>query len=339
MNFPAVSLIDNFPNDPNLMTNLTDMIGQFAVRLVVALVILAVTVWLAGLAKRVVKRAFARIHPKGDTDVTLANFISSLARYAVLVMGLIAVLAQLGVQTTSILAVLGAASIAIGLALQGTLGNVAAGVMLLILRPYRVGDYCELAGRNGTVLALDLFVTTLDDIHGLRLTIPNGQIFGAVIVNYTVSGKRRIDLDFGVDYEDDLDKALEVLLACAAADERILKTPEPWCKVTALADSSVTCTLRFWVKSKDFLAAGPDMVKTAKAALEAAGVTFPYPQQVEMSRAQARGLTPVESPAVVVAPATPAGPVAKAPAKAPRKTVSRRRKQDHTPPDHGDDSE
>lgn len=280
-----------------MLASLTEVAGRFAVDLLIAALILVVTFWVSRLVARAIKRGFARIHPQGDTDTTLANFVSSLVRYGVVIVGLIAVFQQLGVQTTSILAVLGAASLAIGLALQGTLSNVASGVMLLVLRPYRVGDYVELAGRTGTVLSLDLFITVLEDTHGLRVTIPNGKIFGDIMVNYTVSGRRRIDLTFGVDYEDDLDRGLEILLAEAAAEQRVLKTPAPWAKVTSLADSSVILTLRIWVKSADFVPTGPDMILRCKAALEAGGLSFPFPQQVDMSRAQARGLAPLTDPA------------------------------------------
>jgi small conductance mechanosensitive channel len=329
------SLIDAFPDDPELMNRLVGMAGRFAVDLVVALIILAATFWLARILSNLVKRALNRLSPLGETDLTLTNFIGSVVRYGILIVGLIAVLAQLGVQTTSILAVLGAASLAIGLAMQGTLGNVAAGVMLLLLRPYRVGDFVELAGRNGNVVALDLFITTLDAVDGLRLTIPNGQIISDVMVNYTVSGKRRIQLDFGVDYEDDLDKALQVLLDTAAADERILRDPEPWVKVTSLADSSVICSIRFWVESEDFVAAGPDMVKKCKHAIEAAGLSFPYPQQVEMSRAQARGLAPLgEAAPDVDAPGAPAGT---GPAKPKRTRASRTDRASKQQPPIGND--
>ena len=161
--------------------------------------------------------------------------------------------------------------------------------MLLMLRPYRVGDLVELAGRTGTVVALDLFVTMLDAADGLRLTVPNSKIFGEVIVNYTTTGKRRIELKFGLDYADDLDRALEVVRNCAQAEERVLPTPDPWAKVTALESSAVTCTLVCWVASRDYLNTGPDLLKACKAALEGAGLHFPYPHQVGMTRDEALG--------------------------------------------------
>lgn len=271
--------------DEDIVSNFTDKAGEFAVDLLVALVILVVTAWLSGLLSRLTRRALGRLTPLAGSDSTLANFASSIVRYGVLIVGLIAAFAQLGVQTASILAVLGAASLAVGLALQGTLSNVAAGVMLLLLRPYRVGDFVELAGKSGTILTLDLFVTVLNASNGLRLTIPNGKIFGDIIINYTTTGRRRLELEFGVDYEDDLDKGLAVLLACARNDQRVLGDPAPWARVTELRDSSVICKLDCWVSASDYVNTGPDLIKTCKEALEAAGLRFPYPHQVAVERA------------------------------------------------------
>ncbi len=279
----------NLVNDAKVTENLGDLAGRFAIRLLISVVIFVIAIWLSRLLSRLTRRALSKILPFADSDSTFANFVSSVVRYGVLAAGVIAVFAELGMKTTSIIAVLGAASLTVGLALQGTLGNVAAGVMLLMLRPYRVGDLVELAGRTGKVLMLDLFVTVLDAADGLRLTIPNGKIFGEVIVNYTTTGKRRVELKFGLDYEDDLDCALEVILNCARADKRVLAAPEPWAKVTALQDSSVTCTLDCWVASVDYLNTGPDLLKACKEALEAAGLHFPYPHQVAVSRDQAMG--------------------------------------------------
>ncbi|MEI7931731.1 MAG: mechanosensitive ion channel domain-containing protein [Alphaproteobacteria bacterium] len=282
--------------DEHLVSNFTDRAGQFAVGVLAALVILGITAWLSGLLARLTRRALGRVKPLGGSDSTLANFASSVVRYGILIIGLIAAFAQLGVQTASILAVLGAASLAVGLALQGTLNNVAAGVMLLLLRPYRVGDYVELAGKTGNVVTLDLFVTVLNASNGLRLFIPNGKIFGDTIINYTTTGRRRLELEFGVDYEDDLDKGLEVLLACARKDRRVLGDPAPWARVTELRDSSVICKLDCWVASADFVNAGPDLIKASKEALEAAGLHFAYPHQVAVSRDEFVGKPAAKAP-------------------------------------------
>ena len=271
--------------DPVMIREVLGAAGAFTVRLLVAAVILAVTFWaakkLADLAKRQVGRLTHHNHP---ADATLSDFVSGLVRYVVIAIGAVAVLQQLGVQATSVIAVLGAASLAIGLALQGALGNVAAGVMLLLLRPYRVGDRVDLNGRQGKVVALDLFNTTLVDYDGLTLYFPNGNVFGELIVNVDKLGRRRIDLTFGVDYDDDLDLALSVLLACASADERVLSDPSPWARVTGLGDSAVNVTLRCWTTPDDWQNAKVDLIKVIKERFNAKGLRFPYPHQVWVAR-------------------------------------------------------
>jgi len=271
-------------NDPATWRNFLDAAGSFAVNLAVAALILALTVWLSNWAAKGVGRGIGRLHKKRGADRTLQGFASSLARYVVIIIGLIAVLQQLGVRTTSIIAVLGAASLAIGLALQGTLANVAAGVMILLFRPYRVGDDVEIAGKRGVVRALDLFATELSDPDNLRVVVPNGKAFGDVITNFSRPAKRRMELHFGIDYEDDVDLALKLLIRCAKADERILPDPEPWAKLTALEDNTVRVTLRAWAMPAVYWNTRYDMLKRVKEAFEGAGLHFPYPHQVGLSR-------------------------------------------------------
>uniref|UniRef100_UPI0030F3B036 mechanosensitive ion channel family protein n=1 Tax=Phenylobacterium sp. TaxID=1871053 RepID=UPI0030F3B036 len=211
-------------------------------------------------------------------------FVSALVKYLVVAIGLIAVLQQLGVQTTSVIAVLGAASLAIGLALQGTLGNVAAGVMILLQRPYRAGDRVELNGRQGVVVSMDLFNTKLLDYDGLTVYLPNGKVFGDMIVNVSQAGERRIDLTFGVDYEDDLDVALSLLLDIAKQDSRVMSHPAPWSRVTEIGDSAINVTLRCWSSPDDWADLKFDLVKQVKETFEAKGLSFPYPHQVHVER-------------------------------------------------------
>ncbi|MBU1378318.1 MAG: mechanosensitive ion channel family protein [Alphaproteobacteria bacterium] len=271
--------------DPVMLRSLAATLGAFSMRLFVALLILAVTLWLARRLGGVAQRALTRLpHNQQPADGTLATFVSTLVKYIVVAVGLVAVLQQLGVQATSVLAVLGAASLAIGLALQGTLGNVAAGVMILLLRPYRAGDKVELAGRQGKVVGMDLFNTKLLDYDGLTLFMPNGKVFGDLIVNISQSGKRRIELVFGVDYDDDLDVALATLLEVAGDEPRVLATPAPWAKVTATGDSAVNVTLRCWSKTDDWMDTKFDLTKRIKETLEARGLSFPYPHQVTIER-------------------------------------------------------
>ncbi len=266
-----------------------DAAGQLAVNLVVAGIILAVTLWAARWAAQLMRRALDRLQRPGAHDPTMQSFMASLTRWAVIVLGLMAVLEQLGVRTTSILAVVGAASLAIGLALQGALGNVAAGVMLLVLRPYRVGDFVEVDGRSGTVKRLDLFMTELTDADNLDIYIPNGKVFGNVIVNYSTAPNRRMELRFSIDYDHDQSAAQALLVECAKADPRILKTPAPWAKTTALGESALTITLRCWAKLDVYWEARFDLIQRASEALQAAGFPHPYPHQVVLTKPQLQG--------------------------------------------------
>ncbi|MFC3071031.1 mechanosensitive ion channel family protein [Phenylobacterium soli] len=246
--------------------------------------ILVVTLWVARWASRLAREALARLHGRSAPDAVLAGFLASLVRYTVVVIGGIAVLQQIGVQTTSVLAVLGAASLAIGLALQGGLSNVAAGVMILLLRPYRIGDRVKIADVVGRVHGLDLFVTRLHDLQNSVVFIPNSKALGEVVVNYSMLEVRRIDMDFGIDYDDDEDLALALLIEIAKADPRIVADPPPWAKVTALKDSSVTVTLRAWTSPAGYRDTQFDLIKAVKQRFQAAGLSFPYPHQVAVTQ-------------------------------------------------------
>lgn len=274
--------------DPVMLRNLAATLGSFSVRLLVAGLILAVTIWLANRVAGVARAAVERVNRHHPTDRTLGEFVSAMVKYGVIVIGLIAVLQQLGVQATSVIAVLGAASLAVGLALQGTLSNVAAGVMLLLQRPYKIGDKVELNGRQGVVAGIDLFNTRLLDYDGLTLFLPNGKVFGDMIVNISRAGRRRIELVFGIDYEDDVDLALATLLEVAGADSRVMSSPKPWSRVTALADSSVSVTLRCWADPDVWMNTRFDLIKAVKQAFDAKGLSFPYPHQVSLLLNEAR---------------------------------------------------
>ena len=257
--------------------------GQLAVNLVIAALILIAAYWGSRWMAGLVRRGVRRLNSK-TSDRTLETFAASLARWIVIVMGLVAVLEQLGVRETSIIAVLGAASLAIGLALQGALGNVAAGVMLLILRLYRVGDVVEINGRAGTVKALDLFGTLLSDADNLDVFVPNAKVFGDVIINYSTPTSRRMELIFRIDYGDDLQQALEVLLDCVKADKRVQAKPAPDCKVTGLAENAVTVALHAWAPVNVYWDVRFELIKRAKLALDAAGFAVPYQHQIAVEK-------------------------------------------------------
>jgi len=273
---------------PALMwSKLIDTGGNLAVSLIVAALILVVTFWAASWAARLTSRAFGRLSIHHRPDAMLQAFAASLARYLILVVGLITALGQLGIRTTSILAVLGAASLAVGLALQGALSNVAAGVLILLFRPFRVGDRVCIAGKEGTVRALDMLTTDINDPDNVRVIVPNGKVFGDVIVNYSRHENRRVELHFGIDFKDNVDVALRTLIETAEADPRVMKLPKPWAKLTKIGDNGVTVTLRAWTSPADYWDARFDLTKAVKEAFEAAGLHFPYPYQVGLTRQEA----------------------------------------------------
>jgi small conductance mechanosensitive channel len=261
------------------LAKLSDVLGDLAVNITVSVLILLVAIWLSGWASKLMRRTIQRI-PRINHDATLADFASSFARYVVVVIGIIAVLRRLGVETTSIIAVLGAASLAVGLALQGTLSNVAAGVMVLIFRPYRVGDRVTVAGRTGRVQHFDLFNTELHDDDNLKVVVPNGKAFGDTVVNYTDIGLRRIELVFGIGYDDDIGKATKVALKCMEGDPRIASDPPPWSHLTEMGESTLRITVRCWTTPAGYEDTKCDLMRRVKEAFDAAGISFPPPTQL-----------------------------------------------------------
>jgi small conductance mechanosensitive channel len=212
-------------------------------------------------------------------DATLKPFLSSLARYAIIAITLVAVLARLGVQTTSIIAVLGAAGLAVGLALQGTLQNIAAGIMLLLLRPFKVGDYIDAGGIAGTVDEIGLFTTDMTTYDGVYRSVPNASLWNTSILNYSRLPTRRMDVPVGIAYEDDVEKAMTLLLDHLKRDSRVLSEPAPQVLVTGLGESSVDLSLRCWSERTDFWTLKFELNKNAKLWLDAAGISIPFPQR------------------------------------------------------------
>lgn len=229
--------------------------------------------WLSSWIRRVLDRST-------HIDATLKPITVSLVRYTILIITVIAVLNRFGVQTTSLIAVIGAAGLAIGLAMQGTLSNVAAGAMLLMLRPFRIGDYVEVNGQGGTVREIGLFTTVMTSPDLIYISIPNSQIFNGTIINYSREPNRRINFTVGIDYADDIDKAQAIVLGILEKDPRILKDPTPMVPVGALGASSVDLIVRCWVANADYWAVLFDLQKTIKQALDAGGITIPFPQRV-----------------------------------------------------------
>ncbi len=212
-------------------------------------------------------------------DAMLRGFFASLAKYLVLIFTGLMVLSQFGVQTASLIAVLGAAGLAIGLALQGTLSNVAAGVMILIFRPFKIGDYVEAGGKAGTVKAVTLFITEMATPDNVQIIVPNSQIWGSSVVNYSFHGTRRVDLALGIGYEDNIGMAVEAIKQTIAADERVLQEPEPMVAVSELANSSVNLVIRIWCQAADYWPLKFDMTRALKEKMDSEGISIPYPQR------------------------------------------------------------
>jgi small conductance mechanosensitive channel len=250
-----------------------------------AAAILILGLWIAGGIRGFIRKRIAA-NPK--IDPTLGGFVASIVYYLAVAFVVIAVLNRFGVQTTSLVAMLGAATLAVGLALQGTLGNVAAGVMVVLFRPYKLGDYVEVAGAAGTVKDINIFTTELATPDNVQIILPNGLCWGAAITNYSAHPDRRCDITFGISYDDDIAKAMDVILKIAEADDRFLNTPaEPWVRVVNLGDSSVDLQLRAWLKAGDYWEAKFATIKAVKEAFDAAGIEIPYPHQVEIRKTAA----------------------------------------------------
>ncbi len=259
-----------------LIENVIAIGVEYGVDIVGAIVLLVVGWTVAGWIRRVIRRTLDRVPA---LDETLKPFIANLVRYAVLIFVLIAVLNQFGVQTTSMIAVLAAAGLAIGLALQGTLANVASGVMLMFLRPFNVGEYVEAGDIAGTVVEIGLFNTEIKTSAGPGLIVPNKIIWDSPITNFSRNPTRRLDLAIGIGYDDDVDGAMALLRGLLTGDGRVLDDPEPMVVVMELGDSAVIIKLRAWTRSGDYWATVWDLNKSIKTELQAAGYSIPFPQR------------------------------------------------------------
>ena len=232
--------------------------------------------WLSSKASSIVRKQMSTLH---RVDKTLAPILASIIRYAGFILTLVVALGQFGVQTTSIIAVLGAAGLAIGLALQGTLSNVASGIMLLLLRPFSVGDWIETNSISGTVREIGLFATQIDTFDNIYITVPNSSIWSATIINNSRHQIRRMDLDIGIGYNSDLNE-VEKALITLTKDKRILSDPEPQFLVVDYADSAILVRLRLYAQYEDFFALNWDLKRRLKPLLDAHNIEIPFPQRV-----------------------------------------------------------
>ena len=258
--------------DPNIVL---PFLTQWGLKVVGAVAVLVIGRMVAGMIRAGIRKAMT----KAEVDATLIPFVASLVYYVVMAVVIIAVLSLFGIQTTSLIAVLGAAGLAVGLALQGTLSNFAAGVMLLLFRPFKVGDWVEIGGIAGSVIAVRIFSTILKTGDNIMITVPNAQVWGGTIKNYNGFDTRRIDLVMGIDYGDDIQVAMDTITRIVNADERVLADPAPLIAVANLGDSSVELVVRPWVNGADYWGLRFDLTRQLKEGLEAAGCSFPFPQQ------------------------------------------------------------
>lgn len=252
-----------------------ELITLYGLKVIAAVVILIVGRWISMGIRGVVKKVMRR----SKVDETITKFIGNLVYVALLAFVILAALSQLGIQTTSFIAVLGAAGLAIGLALQGSLANFAAGFLMIIFRPFRVGDYIEGGGTAGTVEEIQIFTTTLKTPDNKTVIIPNAKMTNDNIINWTVKGTRRVDLVMGIGYNDDIDKAKQVMNDVLAGDDRILKDPAPVVAMVELGDSSVNFVVRPWVKAADYWSVYFDITEKIKKAFDANNISIPFPQR------------------------------------------------------------
>lgn len=243
-------------------------------KIVYALAVLVIGFWFVNILKRTITKRFM----KRKSDLSLNHFLTSLVSITLKVLILITVASMLGIATTSFIAILGAAGLALGLALQGSLANFAGGVLILMFKPFKVGDYIAAQGFDGTVRKIEIFNTTLTTVDNKTIIIPNGKLSNEVVTNYSTEKLRRVDLKFGIGYGDDIKKTKKTLDSIIAKHKLILKDPEPFVRLGELADSSVNFIVRVWVKTEDYWTVNFDLKESVKIEFDKAKISIPYPQ-------------------------------------------------------------
>lgn len=259
----------------DLLVKMYGLLIVWGVRVIAALAIFIVGRWVAKVVTNFIKKMMER----SKTDKTLISFVGNLTYVALLAFVIIASLNQLGIQTASFIALLAAAGLAIGLALQGSLSNFAAGILMIIFKPFKVDDFIEGAGVSGTVEEIQIFTTQLVTLDNKTIIIPNSKIAGDNIINYNVKGTRRVDFVFGIGYGDDIDKARRIIQEIIATDNRVLKDSESQILVSELADSSVNLTVRVWTSANDYWNFFFETTEAVKKQFDAGGISIPFPQR------------------------------------------------------------
>ena len=259
----------------NAANQLMVFVTMYGLKIIGAIIILIIGRIAAGIGRKIVTKTLE----KSKTDPAVISFVGSLTYFLILTFAVLAALAKFGIQTASFVAVLGAAGFAIGFALQGSLANFAAGVLILVLRPFRIGDYIDSAGVAGTVKDIQLFTTVLATPDNIKIMVPNGKIFGDVIKNISAYDTRRVDLVIGIGYTSDIQKAYDIMMNLVKEDGRILSDPATQIAVSELADSSVNFVLRPWVKKEDYWNVKFDLTRKIKETFDENGIEIPFPQQ------------------------------------------------------------
>jgi small conductance mechanosensitive channel len=249
--------------------------AEYGPKLLLALILLFVGLWII----RIFTRMFERAMDKASVEVSLRKFLSSLVNLALKALLLVSVISTMDIEMTSFVAIIGAAGLAVGLALQGSLANFAGGVLILLFKPFKVGDYIEASGQSGTVSEISVFNTILKTIDNKVVIVPNGALSNDIKINYTAESTRRVDLTFGIGYSDDLRKAKAILQEIANADERVHKEPAPFVAVKELGESSVDFTYRVWVNTADYWDVYFSTIEKVKLTFDERGVSIPFPQR------------------------------------------------------------
>ncbi|MDH4071294.1 MAG: mechanosensitive ion channel [Ignavibacteria bacterium] len=253
----------------------SDLVAVFGLRVIIAIVIIVFGRWIARWLSNIIKRVLA----KREIDPMLVSFAGSFVYMALLTFAILAALSQLGVETTSFVAVIGAAGLAIGLALQGALANFAAGVLIIVFRPFRVGHFIEAAGVSGVIEEIQIFTTKMKTPDNKEVIIPNGRVMSDTITNYSAREQRRIDFVFGIGYGDNIQNAKQVIEKVFDGESRILKDPAPTIGVVELGESSVNIAARPWVSTADYWPVYFDITEKIKDSFDAAGISIPFPQR------------------------------------------------------------
>jgi len=288
--FAQIQAVDGAPSVMSDPTGFFQHYGNLALekavffvpKILIALIILWIGSTIAG---KVFRSLLKRTTESEKVDTTLGNFAAAAVKYAILTVTFLAAIAVVGIPVAKVFVILSAATLAIGLALQGSMANVAAGLLLVLFRPYKIGDYIQAGGEEGVVEDLNIFTTTLRTLDNIKVIMSNSEVRGNSIKNFTSLGIRRVDVDFGIDYDDDMDKAITLITKTAAKHPDVLIKPDaPWAKVSRLNDSSVDIQMRVWCKAEDYWDVRFDLLKSVKEAFDKGGISIPYPHVVEIEK-------------------------------------------------------